>query len=302
MQRNTTSNRFGRRALLLTLLLSTLPRLLRILLNFLNEYVFYGNLNYDEALVSTVTVAADFLGTVSLFAGLAAVIYMAFIGGVRKGGEWVFALIAGYGLSVLILSLSPDIGLGAVLFSLSTVAILLAILLWMKKGRAVAVAVAVTFFLTVIGGLFILIATTVPTAEQILSYSLYGLINVGLELLLMAVALRLVALFRRRAIQKGGDSADIRIGSRIWPGKHPVLLTFLLVDILYTALLVIGAVGDILAWIENYDLPVNGAEWFSLLSPLLVYAVLFVVAYAVMLVTAGRLENAYLASEGESDV
>jgi hypothetical protein len=152
MQRNTTSTRFGRRALLLTLLLSTLPRLLRILLNFLNEYVFYGNLNYDEALVSTVTVAADFLGTVSLFAGLAAVIYMAFIGGVRKGGEWVFALIAGYGLSVLILSLSPDIGLGAVLFSLSTVAILLAILLWMKKGRAVAVAVAVTFFLTVIGG------------------------------------------------------------------------------------------------------------------------------------------------------
>ncbi len=301
MQRNTTKNAFAGKALILTLLLSTLPRLLRILLDFLNEYVFRGNLNYSEALVSTVTMASRFLGTVSLFAGLAAVIYLAFLGGVRRGGEWVLALIAGYGISVLVLSLTPDVGLGAVLFSLSVAAILTAILLWLKEGRAVAVTVVITLSLSVFGGLFILIATTVPTLDELLEGSLYGLINLGLELLLMAVALCVAGWLRRRAVRKGGDSADIRIGARILPKGNPVLVTFLLVDALYTLLLVIGAVSDILTWIENYDLPVNGAEWLSLLSPLMVYAVLFLVAYAVMLFTAGRLESAYLASRNDTE-
>ena len=167
----------------------------------------------------------------------------------------------------------------------------------MKNGKAVVVTVTVTLFLSVIGGFFILISTTVPTVDQMLSYSLYGIINFGLELLLLAIALRLVALLRRRAIRKGGDSADIRIGTRLLPKGNPVLVTFLLVDGLYTLLLVIGAVGDILTWIENYDLPVNGEEWFSLLSPLMIYGILFLVAYAVMLFTAGRLESAYLSEQ-----
>lgn len=293
-----TEKRFTGQSLRLVLLLCTLPQLLRIALNFIYEYFLYGNLHFEGTVTSLVTVAADFLGTVSLFAGLAAVIYWVFLDGLREGGEWIIALIGAYGLAVLLLAVIEDPGFGVIAFSVTAAASLFVFFLWMKGNKKVAVAVTATLFLTVVGGMVILCTTTVPSVETLLTAVLYGLINFGLELLLFAMAARVAQAFRRRAIEKSDTGgADISIGHRLLPKGNPVLRTFLLVDGLYTLLLAISAVVNSVTLIAEYGLPVNAQEWFSLFEPYLELTVLFILGYAVMLFMAARLEHAFVAAE-----
>ncbi len=292
-----TEKHFSARALRVVLLLAALPQVLRIVLNLIYEYAFAGNNRFDPAVTSLVTVAADLLGTVALFAGLASVIYLTFLDGLREGGEWIIALVGAFGLAILLLAVIEDPGFGVIAFSVSAAASLFVFFSWLKGYRAVAVTVVVTLFLSVLGGFVILLATTVPSVDTLLTSLLYGLINFGFELLLLAVAVRLAALFRQRAIAKGDGGADISIGHRFFPRGNPVLRTFLLVAGIYIALLTVNAITYSVATVEEYGLPVNGQEWFSLFQPYLEYAVLFVLSYVVMLVTAARLENAFLDAE-----
>ena len=253
----------------------------------------------------------NFLGVVSLFAGLAAVIYLAFRDGVKGGGEWVIALIAGY---ILAVSLSAAGGLGGKeafglgLFFLLAAATATALLVWLKQRRRIAVTVMITYFLSVVGGLGILITTVVPSKEELFQGLLTGLLNFGLEVLLLTVALRLVAVFRHRAIQKEGERADFSVGNRILPKGNPILRTFLWADILYTGFFavqtLVSAVSYTVRFYENYGAPVNRQDWILILyqyQPLLTYAVLFAAGYAVMLFVAGRLESAYLSSLNKAD-
>ncbi len=292
-----TEKKFTASALRFVLMFGTLPQVLRIVLNLVYEYFLYGNNKYDPALVSLVSVAADFLGVISLFASLAAVIYPVFLDGMREGGEWIIALVGAYGLAVLLLSVIEDPGFGVIAFSVSAAATLFAFFTWMKGNKRIAVAVTVTLFLSVVGGTVILLATAVPSADMLLSSILFGLINFGLELLLMDAAARIALGFRRRAIAKGGNGADISIGNRILPKGNPVLRCFLAVDGIYAVLLTVNSLVESISLLTEYGLPVNGQEWFSLFEPYLEIAVLFVLGYAVMLFMAARLENAFISAE-----
>jgi len=292
-----TEKKFTVSSLRWVLLLATLPQVLRIALNLIYEYFLYGNNRFDPAVASLATVAADFLGVISLFAGLAAVVYLVFLDGMREGGEWIIALIGAYGLAVLLLAVIEDPGFGVIAFSVSAAATLFTFFTWMKGNKRIAIAVTVTLFLAVIGGMVILLATTVPSVDMLLSSILFGLINFGLELLLMAAAARIALGFRRRAIAKGGNGADISIGNRLLPKGNPVLRCFLVVDGIYAALLTVSSLIDSISLLTEYGLPVNGQEWFSLFEPYIEIAVLFVLGYAVMLFMAARLENAFIAAE-----
>lgn len=288
---------FAKSALRLILLLGALPQILRIALNLIYEYAFYGNHRYDPALTSLMTVAADFFGVIALFACLAAVVYLVFLDGMREGGEWIIALVGAYGLAVLLLSVVEDLGFGVIAFSVSAAATLFAFFTWMKGHKPVAAAAVATLFLSVVGGTVILVTTTVPSVDTLLAALLFGLINFGLEVLLLAAAARIALLFRRHAIRKQGNGVDISLGNRILPEGNPVLRCFLVMDGLYTAFLTVSALIDSISLIAEYGLPVDGQEWFSLLQPYIEIAVLFVLGYAVMLFTAARLENAFLSSQ-----
>ena len=292
-----TEKRFSARALRVVLLLSTLPQVLRILLNLIYEYALAGNNRFDSTWVSLVTMAADLLGIISLFAGLTAVIYLVFLDGLKEGGEWIIALIGAYGLAVLLLAVIEDPGFGVIAFSVSSAATLFVLISWLRGFRRVAVTVAVTLFLSVVGGIVILLTTSIPSTDILLTSVLYGLINMGLELLLVAIAARLAAILRRRALARGGNGADISIGRRFFPKGNPVLRTCLLTAGLYAILLTVNALSYSISSLEEYGPPVNGQEWFSLFQPYLEYAVLFVICYVVMLVTAVTLENAFLDAE-----
>ncbi len=288
-----TEKRFFKSSLGLALLLCTLPQVLRSCLNLIYEYYLKNNVSADASLAPFLTAAADFLGTASLFAGFAIAIYLVFLHGIRGGGEWIVALIAGYAFAYILLAVVEDAAVGLAAFALSTAATLIVLFRWLKGGRGVTAAVALSLFLAVVGGMILLLATTVPSVPSILAYGLYGILNFGYELLLLAASLRFAGIFRRRAIEKGGKSADIALGRRLFPHGHPVLRTFLLADGIYTAVLVIGSLIDSVSLVQEYGLPVNGQEWFSLFRPYLEYAVLFALAYAVMVITALLLERAY---------
>ncbi len=295
-----TEPRFTARAVRTVLLLSTLPQLLRFVLNFLLEYVLYGNRDVSETASTVLSAAASFLGTVSLCAGWGALIYLVFLFGIGRGGEWLIAMIGVYVLSLLLLSVVESAVFGFAAFALSAGFTVSMLFVWMKNGRRPLVWIAATPLLSVIGGYLIFCATTRPTAAGKMSALAYGFLNFALEMLLTAVAARIAGLFRRRAVSGAGRTADIAIGGRILPGKHPVLRSFVLTDLLYVLILTASALAETVPLVAEYGWPVNGAEWFSLFRPYLEAAVFFLVGYAVMVFTTVRLEAAFLLSEEEA--
>ncbi len=295
MQRRSLSP-FTVRALRLVLLLVILPQLLRALANWSYAFFLEGDVRFDATLTGWIPLTANFLGSFSLFAGLATVIYLVFLDGLREGGEWLIALIFAYSLALLLLAVIEDPGFGLAAFSISGAASVFALLKWTKGNPLPMVAVMAAYALTIVGGMFILFTTSFPSIDSILSSLLYGLMNLGLELLLVAVAARLAFLLRRRALRRGGSRVDIAVGSRILPKGHPILLCFLLMDGLYAAILTISSLIESFALVSEYGWPVNSQEWFSLFEPYLEIAVLFAVGYAAMLLMANRLEQAFFSS------
>jgi len=292
-----TEKRFGKSALLVALLLCVLPQLLRITLNLINEYYLKNNVTVSVSLTPFMTAAADFLGTVALFSAFAVAVYAVFLYGIKGGGEWAVALVVGYLFAYLLLGVAENTDVGICVFGIEGAAILILLFRWLKGGRGITAVALSSLFLTVVGGEVILLATSVSSVEEIKAFGLYGITNYCYEILLLAVILRFGGIFRRRAIAKGGKSADIALGKKLLPGGHPVLRTFLLADGIYTGILVIGSVFDSVSLVKEYGLPVNGKEWFSLFLPYFEYAVLFVVGYAVMVAVALLLERAYLKAQ-----
>ncbi|MBE6637527.1 MAG: hypothetical protein E7618_06980 [Ruminococcaceae bacterium] len=294
-----TEKRFTERALRLVLFLCVLPQCLRLFLNFFLEYEILGNLAYPDALVTALTLLAECLGTVSIFAGITAVVYTVFLYGLRAGGEWILALIGAYGLAALLLAVVEEPSFGVIVFTASAAVTIFALFLWLKGCFAPTIAVIVTLFLPTVGGLVIVLTTTVPSVDSLFLSILYALISIGYELLVLAVAARLASFFRARAIEKGGKSADISIGKRVLPKGNPVLTVLILVCTLYTLILCIDPLLYSIESISEYGWPVNAGEWFSLFSPYLERLIFFIVGYVVMLFTAGRMETAFLHSQDE---
>ena len=295
-----TDKRFTDRALKTVLLLCTLPQLLRIAVNFFLQYEVAGNMAYPAALETVLLLLAEFLGTVSVFAGFAAVVYPVFLYGLKAGGEWILALVGAYGLAALLLYVVESPDFGVIVFAASASLTVFALVLWLKGCLPPVITVVVTLFLPLVGGLVIVCTTTVPSVDSLFLSILYALISVGWELLVLAAAARLASFFRARAIEKGGKHADISIGKRIFPHGNPVLGVLCLVGAVYTLILCIDPLLYSVELVREYGWPVNAGEWFSLFSPYLERLIFFLVGYAVMLFTAGRLEHAFLRSQAES--
>ena len=295
-----TEQRYLTRANGLACLFCLLPQLLRFVLNFISEYAVAGNVAYSY-LNTYLLLAADFFGTVSFYAAIAVVIYTVFLYGMRQGGEWIMALIAVYVLSVLLLSVVEDVGFGVVSFAISITATVYALFAWIKGGRKTVTVALATLVVPILSGLVILSVTTVPTADELLASILYGFISLGFEVLLLTVAGRLAAAFRRSAIEKGGANADISLAGKFLPIGNPVLKTMLWTDLGYAIILLISTFVESSTLVKEYGWPVNGQEWFSLFYPYIEVLLMALAGYVVMRLVAGRLEQAFLAAEEEGE-
>lgn len=291
-----TEERFAKRSCLWAFLLGTLPQVLRIFLNFIYAYEIEGNIAYDT-IGNVLLFAVDFLGPVSFFAGFGVVIYVTFLYGMKAGGEWLVALYGAYGLVYLLLYVIGDYSFGVVAFAFAAALFAFMLFSWLKGGRRPIAVAAATLCLPILGGTVILFATSAPSSDILLEYFLYGVANLGFELLLLVTAGRLANAFRLRAIEKGGNSADIAVGRKLFPWQNPVLAVCALIAAIYVILLAIDPAVYAINTIREYGLPVNAEEWMSLFYSYLELLVIYLVGYAVMLLTVGRIENAFILSQ-----
>lgn len=289
--------RFLKTTCLWVLLLGTLPQVLRLVLDFIYAYEIEGNVAYDT-LGQVIGFASDFLGPLSFFAGFGAVIYLTFLYGMRQGGEWIIALYGGYGLVYLLLSyVIVDYTFGVAAFALVAMTVVFVLFGWLRGGLLpVAIAVA-TLCLPLLGGMATLFATSAVSDETLFLHFLYGLASLGLELLLFVTAGRMANAFRLRAIDKGGDSADIAVGRKLFPWQNPVLAVCALMAGIYVVIHTIEPIRYASESVKEYGWPVNAEEWLSLFYPYLELLIVFVVGYAVMLLMVGRIEAAFLRTE-----
>lgn len=292
--------RFAKRATLWVLLLVTLPQVLRILLNYIYAYEVEGNLDYDT-LGTVLNYAVYFLGPVSFFAGIGAVIYLTFLYGMHEGGEWILALYGAYGLAYLLLRVISNYTFGLVAYAFVAAATVFSLFAWLKSGKRPSALVAATLVLPLFGGMMILFSASVPTVDEILENALYAMANLSFEMLFLVTAGRIANALRERVLGRvTGKDVDIAIGRRFLPWQNPILAAFALTDLLYALLLSIDRITFTAETVKEYGWPVNSSEWVSFFYPYLELVALFVVGYAMMLLIGGRIESAFLATNQET--
>ena len=92
-----TETRFRKRAARIALVACTVLQILSIVIRYVYQYSISGNISYGTW-GNVISIAAEFIGYISVFSGYAVITYLVFLYGLRGGGEWTIALIAGYGL------------------------------------------------------------------------------------------------------------------------------------------------------------------------------------------------------------
>lgn len=295
-----TETRFRKRAAVITLVSCAVLQLVATVMNYIYEYSVRGNSAFG-VFGNVISVSADFIRNAAVFSGYAAIIYFVFLYGLSGGGEWTIALIAGVALNSFLIMLTESITYGIISAPVVAVIVMTVFLIWTKGCRGIQAIIFASYLIPPIGALAITFATTVVSAEGLTAYLVYAFIQLGTDFLVLTVIARLANLIRTRAIRKGGGNVDILIGGSILPHGNPVLKTLLIADILYFAISAVGKLNETIAFIGEYGLPINGNEWFSLLSPYLTLAVWLVAGYAVMVFIATRFEKAFLLSQDEGD-
>ncbi len=296
-----TETRFRKKAALIALVSCTVLQIFSIVIRYIYQYSVSGNISYGTW-GSVISIAAEFIGYISVFSGYAVITYLVFLYGLRGGGEWTIALIAGYALVYFLVFFIGDFTFGVIASALITILLAAVYLIWTKGCRGISALIFATMLIPYIGALVILFSTTVVSAEMLLTNVIYGLLNLGTDFLIIIVIARIADFFRKKAIQKGEGTADISIGRKLLPHGNPVLRAFLTADIVYAAVAAVSAVIETADLLAEYGAPVSAGEWFTLLSPYLTLAVYFVVGYAVMVFIAIRLEAAFISSDDEATV
>lgn len=294
-----TETRFRKRAALIALVSCTALQIFSIVIRYIYQYSISGNIDYGTW-GNVVSIAAEFIGFISVFSGYAVITYLIFLYGLKGGGEWTIALIAGYALVYFLVFFIGDFTFGVVASALVAALLAVVFLVWTKGCRGISALIFATMLVPYIGALLILFSTTVVSTEVLLTNIIYGFLNLGTDFLIIVIIARIADFFRKKAIQKGEGSADISIGGRLLPGGNPILRAFLAADIVYALVAAVSSVVETVDLLTEYGAPVNAGEWFTLLSPYLTLAVYFVVGYVVMVFIAVRLEAAFISSDDEA--
>lgn len=265
--------------------------------NYFYAYSIEGTVS-DGAAWTVINVALDFLGQISIFSGYGIVCYLVFLYGQGEGGEWLIALASGYFLVYFLIFFIGDITFALASSVLTAIVLAAVYLIWTKSCHAISLIVFGSMLIPYVGATAIYVSSGVVTSETLKENYAYCFLNLGLDFLVIIVAARISNYFRKRALAKEG-SVDISIGERILPHGNPVLKSFLVICIGYTAVSLIATVIDTVSLLTEYGAPINASEWYTLLSPYFFSLIYLALGYAVMLLIATRLERAYMEEAGE---
>lgn len=286
------SKKFDRKAALIALLLCVLPQVVRIILNCIYVYEVEGNIAYSTAIGAFLTYSAELLGRISFFSAFGIAVYVSAVYSMKRGGEWLIGIVATYGVSYLLLVAVDSYLFGVIAYLLCAAATVVALCLWIKGGGIVYATVCSGLFLSVIGGLLTVFATGSVNGEKLLYYCFYGLINFGFELVLVLCACRLSVLMI------SGRGGEVRpIAGRFLSLRDGVLMPLLVLDTVFALIITVEPTVTVIDSLIEYGAPVNTAEWVDLIAVYGRLVLIFLLGYAVMRISAGMTEGAYLDSK-----
>ncbi len=291
---NYSEKRFYKRAVSITVIACLVLQAVCATVSYIYAYSIDGTVS-DGSVWTVINSALEFLGQISVFSGYGIIGYLVFLYGQRKGGEWLIALAAGYFLIYFLIFFIGDVSFALGASALTAIILVGAYLYWTKSCHGISLIVFGSMLIPYIGATALEIANGAFVVEQLL---IEIFLNLGINILFITVAARICNYFRTKAIS-GDGSADISIGGRILPNGNPVLKAFFVINIGYAIVFLIPTVIETVYELNDYGLPTDANEWYTLLSPYFLSAVNFVLGYAVMLLIATRLEKAFVEETGE---
>ncbi len=285
--------RFKKRAIITALILCTLLSAVRSSVGF----IIYSGIESDY-FENILLLLSDILSYFSLFSGYAIVSYTVFICGIKQAGEWIAALVVGFGLSYFLVQATSSLIFGSFLSIAVTVVTAVILLTWIKGCRAVPAVIVITYFIPYVSAFFLLIFSSVRGTELISSL-IFEFINLGFDVLILLIVAVISGFFRNRAIIHGNGTADISLENKILPHGKPIIKVILTVDIVYTVVAAIPSIISTVEEISEYGLPVNSRDMLILFLPYVELVLHFILGYVVMLFTARIMEKNFSYAENQ---
>ena len=293
------NNSFDKKTVRLALILCVLPQVLRIILNAIYTYEIEGNLSYGIITDAIFIYSSDILGKLAFFSSFGIAVYLSFVNGMKRGGEWFLGIIGMYFVSYVLLITVNNYVFGISAYLICAVISLFAFLFWTKGNKVTVAIICSALFLSVIGGVITLFASEAPSIEMLMYSTFYGIANYGFELLLVIGACRLCVMLSGVFADKKRSELDV--SGKIFSFKNPVLLSLFSAITIFILISAVSPTVNVIDSIIEYGPPVNAEEWYSIFKIYAELLLIFLIGYIAMRFSAGRVEGAYYASKENKD-
>lgn len=289
------TKRFEKKTSIIAFFLCIVPQLLRIVINCIYAYEIEGNINYDIVTEAIFIYSADILGKLAFFSAFGIAVYLAFVNGMKKGGEWFIGLCGMYFIAYILLVTVNDYLFGIMAYLLCAVASLVVFLFWTKSNKGTVGLICIALFLSVVGGVATLFVSEAPSITMLLYSCFYGCANYGFELLLLIGACRLCVLLS--SVFAGRKRNDLDISAKLMSFKNPVLLSLFSILTLFILISAVTPTINVIDSVIEYGPPVNAEEWYSIFKIYAELIIIYLIGYIAMRFSAGRIESAYYSTK-----
>lgn len=290
---------FDKKTVRLALILCVLPQVLRIIISSIYTYEIEGNINYNILTEAIFIYSSDILGKLAFFSSFGIAVYLSFVNGMKKGGEWFIGLVGLYFVAYVLLITVNDYLFGITAYLLCAAISLFAFFFWAKGSRVTLGIICLSLFLSIVGGVITLFASEAPSLAMILYSCFYGFANYGFELLLVIGACRLCVLLKTHCADKKRNELDI--AGKLISFKNPVLLSLFLILTLFILISAVSPTIGIIESVIEYGPPVNAEEWYSIIKIYAELLVIYLIGYIAMRFSAGRTESIYYSVKDRND-
>lgn len=293
------NNSFDKKTARLALILCVLPQVLRIIISSIYTYEIEGNINYNILTEAIFIYSSDILGKLAFFSSFGIAVYLSFVNGMKKGGEWFIGLVGLYFVAYVLLITVNDYLFGISAYLLCAAISLFTFFFWTRGNRGTIGIICLSLSLSIVGGVITLFASEAPSVTMILYSCFYGFANFGFELLLIIGACRLCVLLKAHYSDKKRNELDI--AGKLISFKNPVLLSLFLILTLFILISAVSPTIGIIESVIEYGPPVNAEEWYSIIKIYAELLVIYLIGYIAMRFSAGRTESIYYSVKDRND-
>ncbi len=280
---HTANTLFLRKLLVFLLIFCFAPQLLCTVLRYIGEYS--GN----DLVFEIIDVFVSVAGTAAVFIAYGAFICVVFLFGTRYDVliPSVVSLVL-YGLSYILMLITESYTVGIVSLSVSSI---VSCAVFISAVSTAALHASLTAFFAALPYVAAFLTLSVierGDAGDLIQSLVYGLMNLGLDFLMLVIAIGTAIIFANHAKRK---SLNIVVGGSVVARGRPVLAAAMVVTVIYAASALAGYIPSTIEDVSEYGPPVTPAEIFETLYPYIRLAVSGAVGYFAAAFAVNRLED-----------